>query len=113
MGKLVSKYALPGDQIRVYKHDQLPGLGTIPHGHISREEATFIVSQLGFATWCVKGFAIHMKPDSGRKLKKFIEIVIRGNSAQMGPRIIEGAADGIPYFVSLVEGWAPMMRATP
>jgi hypothetical protein len=31
---------------------------------------------------------------------------VRGDSCKMGERVMIGNADGIPYFRSLVQGWA-------
>jgi hypothetical protein len=117
MGTPISKYRLPNDLVRVYDWDQKPGLGTQPKGYLTREDANQVL-KLKFAVPCVKGFAIHMRPDPGQRFKKFLKIVIRGGSAQMGPRVIEGAAGVLDitraleaHFKSLVEGWEPCLMA--
>lgn len=91
MSQPVSKYAHPQGLIRVYNWNQKPGLGTEPAGYVTHDEAIFIVKK-GLAVPCVKGFAIHLKPDPERRFQKWIKIVIRDRSAQMGPRVIETAA---------------------
>jgi hypothetical protein len=37
---------------------------------------------------------------------KMAAVIIRGQSCKMGEMVMIGNADGIPYFRSLVQGWA-------
>lgn len=92
MGIPFSKYQHPSGLVRVYDWDQRPGLGTEPTGYMMREDASEAVKR-GYAVPCVKGFAIHLKPDPQRRFQKWIEIVIRGQSCKMGPCVTLSAAD--------------------
>lgn len=92
MGIPISKYSLPNGLVRVYNWDQRPGLGTQPSGYVTREDANKAV-KLKMAVPCVKGFAIHLKPDPQRRFKKFLRIVIHGTSCTMGPRVTHDACD--------------------
>ena len=92
MGIPFSKYAHPNDLVRVYGANQRPGLGTTPKGYMTREDAREAVRR-NFAVPCVKGFAIHLRPDPEQRFKKWNRITIRGQSCQMGPRVTQLAAD--------------------
>jgi hypothetical protein len=62
------------------------------------DEANALLAQ-GLATKINRGKAIRLK-------FKMKSPVVRGDSCKMGERVMIGNADGIPYFRSLVQGWA-------
>ena len=84
---------------------QLASKSTTPFDTCPPEHAARLV-ELNLAKRCLKGFAIQLFQPPERRQKLFMRIDINDASCKMGPRICEGAAAGIPYFKSLVAGWA-------
>lgn len=59
--------------------------------------------------WVIQGLAVSWvkRGKVSIRLKvKAMAVIARGDSCKMGERVMIGNADGIPYFRSLVEGWA-------
>lgn len=109
-------------RIRIYEH------GTSCYGSpldfCTREAASLLVERK-LARWRMKGFAIQFRepPVKRSKHKKFIEIVIRGQSAQMGPGVTERAGDesepghelaqaaALSYLMTYAGSYCPLVPA--